>query len=326
MLLPLLFSQIGSDSFTFDHNFTAAKFRQLYLERGDRMHCQNIPPRTSIVFNVFPKCTFTAAYTSNGTSYSLKSTALTAGFDTGGFFANLTVRAVNSGTVVYFAASFPEQCTTRIVSNRAPHSLEMRNTSTNICYFNGADRDLTFTISVKTHSGSLNSQMIQRPMVGESRVSLDLVDPEVISWTGEMDTVKIEVRGDVSVSQDVFQTLNGMDPLFLETGYYGGIWELLGRPAALVIECSLTVFGLIAMRIYFLRRQMRQRSMKEDEDLPLIHVCDDQPMMQMEYQSVPSLSAPVSAAGVAVEEADEGGGSRLGEIVEAESQSAGSDV
>jgi hypothetical protein len=320
MLLPLLFSHRfslpDSDNFIFDHNTTAIKFRQLYLDRGDRIHCRNIPPHTSIVFNTFPKSTFTASYVFNGTSYSLTGCSLTAGFDSGAYTANLTLRAANSGPVVYFAAPFPAHCAIRILTNRAPDSLEMHNTSANICYFNGAERDLNFRISVKTHrSGSLNSQMIQSPLTGESRVSLNLVDPEVISWSGDMETVKIDVDSRSSESQGVFETLTGQWPLFLKTDCDGGFWARLGHPVAVVIETCVTVFGLIAMRVYFLRRQMRQRSMKEDEDLPLIHTCDDQPMMGMEYVSVPS----------SIGEAARPCGSRLDEI-EAVSQSENSDV
>jgi hypothetical protein len=224
---------------------------------------------------------------------------MTAGFDTGGYRANLTVRAADSGDVTYFAVPFPEECTVRIVSNRAPYTLERKNTSSRICYFNGADRDLSFKIRVQGNlSGSVTSPMIPTPLTGDSEISIPYVNPEVIELNGPIETVNIKVIGDVRKSQNLLETLSE-EPRFLQLEPHWTFLDVISKPAVVVGEVCVMVFGLIAMRIYFLRRQMRQRSMKENEDLPLIHSCEEQPLMHTEYMSVASSVGEVIGQAIA---------------------------
>jgi hypothetical protein len=64
----------------------------------------------------------------------------TTGFDTGAHEGAIEVTHIEKGNLSFFAVTFPDDCETRIVSNRKADFIHREKSSSKVCCFNGAER------------------------------------------------------------------------------------------------------------------------------------------------------------------------------------------
>jgi hypothetical protein len=265
---------------------SSVKFRELDLEAGETICLKRLPPFTSAVFNSFPRSFFYVNYQNSSDSAFAVGTSRTTGFYTGNSRANVTACATDAGTFSYFIVSFPPDCSERIVSNTLPDTITRMNTTDRICYFNGAQRDLSYRISVRSKSsGILESSMLDAPLIGDQNISLEFVDPSIISWCGEMNSVTITVRGRPRKHPELLESRMDGTPAFLEYDPLNNDDRI--NPMLLVIDSVIIVLVLIGIRVSCVRRKMKQRKMREDEAIPVIATGTDPQQIPSQYIYVP---------------------------------------
>jgi hypothetical protein len=294
-MLPLLLALSEcSDSYMFDHTRNTVKFREFDVHASDTIRILNLPPYTSVVFNELPKCVIDVSYFYNNSLIRKRGGRHATGFDTGNATADLVMNPQEEGSILYFAVTFPPDCDIRIVSNKVPREFQTENSTDKVCYFHGGDRDMSFRISAKTgHSGSVESEMFPHSLTGNASIELPLADPKVIVWSGEVYSASVSVGGESEKLLNIWASMTTDVPQFLELPFdpfEASVWAF--SPPYIVIIVVL----LLCFRVYTVRRQMRQRSMKEDEEVPLIHPSDEYALSHVQYLSCGSeqLLAPPS--------------------------------
>jgi hypothetical protein len=147
---------------------------------------------------------------------------------------------------------------------------------------------MTFSISVNaSESGSLESEMLASSLTGESSSELSLVDPMVIRWSGTVRSVRIFSAGKSHRLLDITTVMTADVPQFLELSFVPFRFDF-SQPYLVCMDLMAVILIVMVLRVCLVRRQMRQRSMKEDEEVPVIHASDEYPATSVSYVSCAS--------------------------------------
>jgi hypothetical protein len=186
-------------------------FNSLQLAAGETICFPNLPPYTSLVFRHLPPSTVTGTVG----DVVLKGTETTQGFDTGNSIATVSLTATAAGKVSYFAVTFPSDCAERIVSNHRHDFIHREKTKTKICYFNGGTRHQLYGFDFKGKaSGVLASTLLNGTVTGSTKQFVEDASPAIISWSGQVSEVAIDVKEHHSPRARV--TLTGTRPSLIE--------------------------------------------------------------------------------------------------------------